>query len=279
METASSLKNEPTPPSEDIDIKRPNLGEQLQMSLPFSVTGDPPIGKQIADIILGAIANAAFEVVKSLAELIRFNCDAILRGNKGLVDVGDRLRQENQRASASFPNLEELLQAEFAGDGLVLNQVYDYFSDVSSILDPIEVCRLLNSQTEVEEETYNNILQYNSTYPLQEIRKGINTIGKINSYFARMSQYVDTVTFCNEIINNNVLQVVENCNICLDEDFFESSPALEELINIAENGIQLEAPPIEFLCPDSPNYLENPIATTILPNLFNNILDLSLIHI
>lgn len=273
VETASSLKNEPTPPSEDIDIKRPNLGEQLQIGLPFSVTGDPPIGKQIADIILGGIANAAFEVIKSIVELIRLNCDAILRGNKGLIDVGDRLRQENQKASASFPNLEELLQAEFAGDGLVLNQVYDYFSDVSSILDPIEVCRLLNSQTEVEEETYNNILQYNSTYPLQEIRNGINTIGRINSYFARMSRYVDTVTFCNEIINNNVLQVVENCNICLDEDFFESTPALEQLISIAENGIVLEAPPIEFLCPDSPNYLENPIATTILPNLFNNILD------
>jgi hypothetical protein len=273
VESASSLKNEPTPPSEDIDIKRPNLGEQLQIGLPFSVTGDPPIGKQIADIILGGIANAAFEVIKSIVELIRLNCDAILRGNKGLIDVGDRLRQENQKASASFPNLEELLQAEFAGDGLVLNQVYDYFSDVSNILDPIEVCRLLNSQTEVEEETYNNILQYNSTYPLQEIRNGINTIGRINSYFARMSQYVDTVTFCNEIINNNVLQVVENCNICLDEDFFESTPALEQLISIAENGIQLEAPPIEFLCPDSPNYLENPIATTILPNLFNNILD------
>ena len=273
VESALSLKTEPTPPSKDIDIKRPNLGEQLQIGLPFSVTGDPPIGKQIADIILGAIANAAFEVIKSLAELIRLNCNAILRGDKGVIDVGDRLRQENQRASASFPNLEELLQAEFAGEGLVLNQVYNYFSDVSSILDPIEVCRLLNSQTEVEEETYNNILRYNSTYPLQEIRDGINTIGKINSYFSRMSQYVDTVSFCNEIINNNVLQVVENCNICLDEDFFQSTPALEELINIAENGIQLEAPPIEFLCPDSPNYLENPIAKTILPNLFNNILD------
>jgi hypothetical protein len=116
VESALSLKTEPTPPSKDIDIKRPNLGEQLQIGLPFSVTGDPPIGKQIADIILGAIANAAFEVIKSLAELIRLNCNAILRGDKGVIDVGDRLRQENQRASASFPNLEELLQAEFAGD-------------------------------------------------------------------------------------------------------------------------------------------------------------------
>ena len=272
VQTASSLQSEPTPPSIELDIKRPNLGEQLQIGLPFSVTGDPPIGKQIADIILGAIANGAFAVIKSLVELIQFNCDAILRGDTGAIDVGSRIRDENRRAAGSFPNLEELLQAEFAQDDIPLELVYNYFSDVSNILDPIEVCRLLNSQREVEPFTYTKILDFNSAYPLIQIRNNVNTIGSINSYFARISQYVDTVSICNDIINNNILQVVENCNICLDEDFFDSTPALEELIRIAEDGIEIVPPQIEFLCPDSPNYLENPVATTILPNLFNNIL-------
>jgi hypothetical protein len=270
VQTASSLQAEPTPPSEELDIKRPNLGELFAAELPFSVNGD--IQGQIKDIILGAIANGAFAVIKSLVELIRFNCDAILRGETGVIDVGNVIRDENQRAAASFPNLEELLGAEFAQDNLSLDQVYNYFSDVSSILDPIEVCRLLNSQREVEPFTYTKILDFNSTYPLLEVRNNINTIGSVNSYFARISQYVDTVTVCNNLINNNIMQVVENCNICLDEDFFESTPALDELIRIAEDGIEIIPPPIDFLCPDSPNYLENPIATTILPNLFNNIL-------
>jgi hypothetical protein len=272
IQQASSLQSEPTPPSKEINIKRPNLGELFSDQFkPFSVNGD--IKDQIKDIILGAIANAAFEVIKSLVELIQFNCGSILRGNTGAIDVGSRIRDENQRAAVSFPNLEELLEAEFAQDGLALDQVYTYFSDVSSVLNPIEVCRLLNSQREVEPFTYAKILDFNSDYSSPQIRNNINTIGSINSYFSRISQYVDTVTFCNDIINNNILQVVENCNICLDEDFFDSTPALDELIRIAEDGIQIAPPPLDFLCPDSPNYLENPIATTILPNLFNNILD------
>ena len=271
IQQASSLQSEPTPPSKEINIKRPNLGELFSDQFkPFSVNGD--IKDQIKDIILGAIANAAFEVIKSLVELIQFNCGSILRGNTGAIDVGSRIRDENQRAAVSFPNLEELLEAEFAQDGLALNQVYTYFSDVSSILNPIEVCRLLNSQREVEPFTYAKILNFNSDYPSPRIKNNINTIGSINSYFSRISQYVDTVTFCNDIINNNILQVVENCNICLDEDFFDSTPALDELIRIAEDGIEIAPPPLDFLCPDSPNYLESPIATTILPNMFNNIL-------
>ncbi len=271
VQTASSLRAEPTPPSKELGIERPSLGEQLQ--LPFSVNGD--IHKQIANIILGAVANAAFEIIKSLTELIQFNCNSILRGpDRPPVDVGEILRNENDRAGIDFPNLEEKLQAEFAADGLQLQQVYQYFSDVSlEILDPIEICRLLNSQTEVEQTTYNNILQYNETYPLQQIRDNVNTISAINGYFASMSRFVDTVTICNDIINNNIAGIVENCEICLDEDFFEASPALEELIRISEEGIQIQPPQIDFLCPDSPNYLENPIATRILPDLFDTILN------
>ncbi len=279
VQNASSLQSEPTPPSEDLEIERPTLGEQLSVDFPFSVTGSPPIGKQIANIVLGAVANAAFEIIKSLVELIQFNCNSMLRGAGQIpIDVGDILRKENDKAALSFPNLEELLRAEFGSDGLELEQVYTYFSDVSEILDPIEVCRLLNSQTEVEQVTYDNILQYNQGYSLEQIRNNINSISAINGYFARMSQYVDTVSICNDIINNRVVRVIENCNICLDEDFFDSNPALDELINISENGIQILPPEIDFLCPDSPNYLENPIANRILPNLFDTVLDTTKIY-
>ena len=275
VQTASSLRAVPTLPSKEMGIERPSLGEMFKEQFkPFSVQGDPPIGKKIANIILGAVANAAFEIVKSLVELIQTNCNALLRGKGRIpIDVGEILRNENNKAGVNFPNLEELLEAEFAAEGLSLGQVYTYFSDVSEILDPIEVCRLLNSQSEVEQTTYNNILEYNQSYSLEQIRNNVNSISAVNGYFARMSQYVDTVSICNDIINERIVSVIESCNICLDEDFFESSPALEELIRITEEGIQIQPPPIEFLCPDSPNYLENPIAKTILPNLFDSVLD------
>ena len=276
VDAGSSLRREPTPPSKELGLRRPNLKKYLDLPDPFSVTGD--IHKQIKDIILGALANGAFEVIKSLAEMVRFNCDALLRGEVGTIDLGDRLRNENNRAANTFPNLEDLLANEFAQAGLTMEDLYGYFTDVSAILDPIEICRLLNSQNAVENSTYNNILQFNSTYSLAAIRQ-ITTVGAVNSYFLRMSKYVDTVTLCNDIINNNVLSVIENCEICLSADFFDGNPALQQLIDIAENGVQVEPPIPEFLCPDSPNYLENPVATTILPNLFNNILDTTKIYL
>ncbi len=276
VQTGASLRMEPTPPSKEMDIKRPNLKKFLEIPKTFSVTGD--IHLIIKDIILSALANGAFGVIKSLAELVRFSCDALLRGETGAVDVGDRLRRANDQAALTFPNLNDLLAAEFAAAGLTLEDLYGYFSDVSTILDPIEVCRLLNSQREVEPTTYNNILTYNSTYSLEGIRRNMNTIAAVNSFFEKMSQYVDTVTLCNDIINNHVVQIVENCEICLSDDLFDANPALQELIDIAENGVIVKPPPIELLCPDSPNYLDNPIASTILPNLFNNILDTTKIY-
>jgi len=279
IQTASSLQNEPIPPSQEINLTRPNLGELLQLEPPFSITGDPPIQDRIRDLILGGIANGAFAVIKSLVELIQFSCNGALREATGVIDIGDTIRQQNQQALLSMPNLDGLLASKFAQDNLDLDQVYDYFSDVSSILDPIEVCRLLNSQTEVQSYTYTKILEFNAAYGLAQIRNSVNTVAAINGYFASISQYVDTVTVCNDIINNSILQVIENCEICLDQDFLDSTPALDEVARIAEEGVEIQPVRPEFLCPESANYLENPIATTILPNMFNSALETTKIYL
>ena len=74
VESASSLRKEPLKPSKELNIERPTLAMKLKdPAAYFSVSGDPPIGQQIKDIILNALANAGFEVIKSLAEMIQFN--------------------------------------------------------------------------------------------------------------------------------------------------------------------------------------------------------------
>ena len=281
VNTASSLRSMPIPPSQEVNIQRPNLSGIFKDAAKFfSVTGSPPIGQQVADIILNTLANAAFEVIKSLAELLQFNCAAIWQNILGQVDVGEELMNLNNQAVAAggLPNLAALLDQQFAQFGINADQAYAYLSDLSAILNPVEVCRLLNAQQEVENSTYNKIIGYNSSYPNIPISQNISNRGQINAFFAAASSHIDTVSVCNSIINDNIVAVVESCNICLDEDFVAPNQALADLIDIADNGITLQIPDIDFLCEDSINYIENPIAQRILPNLFNNVIDTTKIY-
>ncbi len=279
--TASSLRDAPMPPSDEVNIRRPSIGEQfLDPAKLFSVTGSPPIGQQIAEIILNTLANAAFEVVKSLAEMIQFNCADIWSGLLGQVDIGDELQRLNNQAATAggIPNLATLLQEKFSQFGINPDQAYAYLSDLSNILDPIEVCRLLNSQREVENSTYSKILNFNQTYSNEAISINISNRGQVNAFFTAASSQVDTVSICNDIINNNMMAAVQSCNICLDEDFVAPNQAISDLIDIAENGITLQIPDIDFLCEESVNYLQNPIVQRILPDLFTNVLDTTKIY-
>ena len=277
VDTATSLRNEPIKPSMELNIERPEMSFKLKdPAYYFSVNGD--IGAQIKDIILSALANAGFEIIKSLAEMIQLNCGEILKDLAGAVDLGREIRERANHAALDIPNLEDLMEAQMAQYDLSLEEGYTYFTEVSQILDPRQICRLLNGPTEVLDSTIDDLIEFNKAYPVAGVQNKLVTRTAILSYFQSLTDQIDTVTFCNDIINEHIMKAVESCNICLDTDLFEANPAIKDLIDIAENGITLIPPKIDFLCPESENYLENPVATRILPNLWNNILDTTKIY-
>jgi len=277
VDVASSLRNEPTKPSMTLNIERPTLTEKLKNPASyFSVSGD--LGEQIKNVILNALANAGFEIIKSLAEMIQLNCGEILKELAGSVDLGREIRERANHAALSIPNLEDLMEQQMSQYDLSLEEGYSYFTDVSRILDPRQICRLLNGPREVLDSTIYDLIEFNKAYPIAGVNNKLVTRSAIMSYFQALTSQIDTVTFCNDIINEHILSAVSNCNICLDADLFEGNPAIQDLIEIAENGITLVAPKIDFLCPESENYLENPVSTHILPNLWNNILDTTKIY-
>ena len=274
-----SFNSPPTLPSMQVDMERPSF-DSIKIGSYFSITGDPPLKKRIVDMLLGVVAQAAFEVIKGLAEFITFNCGDILDGERGTVDCGAEIKNRNQMAVPSFPDLPELLSGISENYGLALDDAYNYMSDVSIILTPIEICRLLNSPRLVTEETIENILAFNEEYPDEMVRLNLNTRIKIVSFFQSSTFNIDTTTMCNEIVQQTLLVAVEGCEICLDQGtILGMQPGIEALIDLAENGFQPPPPsPPDFLCPEHDSYLSNPIAEITIPNLFNQFMDTAAIY-
>jgi len=282
LQQSVSFNAPPIPPSAQIDIKRPNLGllfKDLKPEAYFSITGDPPLSKQIADHFLNTIAQAGFEVIKALAELLKFSCADVLDALHGVIDCGEEIKRRNIEASAAFPDLTTQLSEDAFSRGMTLEEAYEYFSEVSKILSPIEVCRLLNAPGQVTEETIENILEFNINYPLQAVQLNLDTRMKITSFFSAMTRNIDSVSFCNEIINDHIIAAVEGCQICLDTDVYQSTGVVDAVAGIAEHGVVIAAPAIpDFMCPERESYMANPIATRVIPRLMNNILETTKIY-
>jgi len=92
-----------------------------------------------------------------------------------------------------------------------------------------------------------------------------------------MSSNIDTVSFCNEVIEDTILANVESCKVCFDG--FQAYPAIETLAQIAEHGFEPVIPPPDFMCQDSESYLSNPIAEVIIPRLFNDVMENTQIYL
>ena len=272
----------PLPPEH---MTRPNLGivfEDLKPKNYFSVTGSPPVSKKIQDVFLNALAQSALEIIKGLAEMFKIGCSDMLDNIFGEVDIGSELKRRNLEANVIFPDLAGELQNTTDQLNMSLEETYEYFSEISAILTPTEVCRLLNSQLEITDATIEKILEFNENYPLEGVQLGLNSRTAILAHFGQMTGYIDTVSFCNDIINENIVRVIADCKICPVEELLPDDPivpVIEVLTNIAENGVQLPIPPMpDLLCSESANYIENPVATRILPNLMNNIVDTAKIY-
>jgi len=283
LQGSVSLNSPPTPPSSQNGLSRPNLGITFSKMKPkeyFSVNSHT--SKKIGDVFLNALAQGGLEIIKGIAEMFKIGCGDMWDAMLGAVDIGSECKRRNLEANIMFPDLTLDLEAAATQIGITLKEAYDYYSEVSTILTPIEVCRLLNSQDEVTAATVEKILEFNENYPAQGVQLALNSRTAILSHFGAMTGYIDTVTFCNEIINDYVMNAISGCEICIDPDDAPDNPIvpiIEELADIAENGIQIPLPPMpDLLCSESSNYIESPVATQLIPNLMNNIVDTTKIY-
>ena len=275
-------------------LERPSLGD---FKAYFSITGDPPLYKQILDIVLNALANAAFEIIKSIADMIKYNCDDIFQEDIGSMAAGEEL-QARMQPNSQFqeipaipggiadefwapppPDHMDHLEHLFLAIGFeTVSAGFLYLNLVSGVLNPSEICKLFNSPQDVAQETLDRIVAYNRTYPEDPAAmKNLDTYTAITNFFFEAAKLVDTTSLCNDYLNSVAerLQKGDWCPVCFDDGAFADNPAINELVNIIEGDIPMEiyVPEFDFTCPDSEYFLNNPVITAVIPNLFYTLIE------
>ena len=278
----TSPRNGPNP------LARPTLGD---FSSYFNITGDPPIGEQILDIILKALANGAFEIIKSIADMLKYNCEALFNADIGAMDAGEELKAHLQSNSdrTDVPAIDGGIADDFWNDPASefadflrgvssrygfpnSNDAFLYLSEVSLILSPDEICKLFNNSKDVGQNTLDKILQFNSTYTVGTVAQKMNYYNAIISFFADFSSQVDTTGMCNDYAND-IASRMTDCVICIDEGVLADNQAVAELALIIDNGIEIPVPEPDFLCPESETFIDNPVLRYTIPNLFNTYME------
>jgi hypothetical protein len=273
-------------------LERPDLGD---FKAYFNITGDPPLWKRILDIILGALANAAFEIISSIADMIKFNCDDLFQQDVGQMAAGEELiaAMQPQSQRTEIPAIDGGITDDFwapppgdhadhlshvfirAGFETITDGIL-YLNLVSTILNPSEICKLFNSPKDVPQDTLDRILNFNLEYPdAPEAMNTLSNLSAVSAFFFDSAAMVDTTSMCNEYLNSvrDRLEAGGQCQVCFDYGALDAMPAVNELALIIDGGLQIVAPEIDFTCPDSEYFLENPVITTVIPNLFYTLVE------
>tara|TARA_B100000700_G_scaffold150974_1_gene167666 strand:- start:84373 stop:90009 length:5637 start_codon:yes stop_codon:yes gene_type:complete len=245
------------------EISKPDI--DLEMFKPFSLTGD--IWKQILKALLDGLRNAVLEIMKELAKLISEACDFNnpYANDYGARDITEFLPQTPGNIYGANPNAAALLNRPMPPDDL-----YAYLQDLSNILSSLEICLLFTNRDLVSDELSLRIIDYNRTYPHPYVNTQLLTVNAVMAFFANLSEIVDVTSLCDEIVDG--AYEINQDNICLtEEDVANAIDAqdIDSLLDLIENGLQLDLPPINFDCPDKEGFISNPLIERSVPQILN----------
>jgi hypothetical protein len=253
----------PPPQQPAASISKPDI--DLEMFKPFSFTGD--IWKQILKSIIDGLRNAVLEIMKELANLLHELCDFNnpFADDFGAQDITDFLPTEPDIYGAN-----SALQAMADRMGVPRATIYQYLADVSSILSSMEICFLFTDSSQVTDELLKRIMVYNSTYDNEYVKTVLTNRNSIMAFFANVATLVDVTKLCDEIAD--ALYELNQDDICLTEadlaDALERQN-IDSLLDLMENGLQLELPPVNFECPDKAGFIDNPLFSRAVPETLN----------
>jgi len=272
LEIAGMIEDYERPKIKGDLIKLPEFPE---IKFPNPITGDPPLWKQIVDMLLEILMELVMDLVLGLVEMIKLNCNNLhdrpeLLGN---LDAAQAMRDNLSPAAA---DIDPLLDNAFGQFQMNQEEGFDYLSAVSAVLTPMEICRLYNSRPDVLEPTVEKIAIFNTTWPAPSIQR-LQSRNQILSFFATLSPLANMTTICNDLVNDvDVRAAVEN--YCLNEADFAplaDQESIKKLADMLNNGIPVDPASLlpNLLCPEHPQFLDNPIVNRIIPSMFNSTAD------
>ncbi len=255
----------------------PDLPAVADISKPLISPEDFPIfaikgefKKQILKIIVDSLQQAVLQIVKKLADLLKYNCPL---NNPRAEDFG--ANNINDLIPPQETNIGAPSALDYIGGqrGLTAQEIGAYLSAISEILSSMEICSLFTRRAEVGPELLEKVIDFNEDYVLAYFKESVITPSQVMSFFSEMSQFVDVAPLCNEIANEVFVANQENISLCLTPANMPT-PALEELMQLAEEGIKLKLPEINLDCPDKENFINDPTITVTVPETFNMLAEL-----
>ena len=252
------------------DIRKPYINPDDLPKL-FTISGD--IWKEILDVVINTLQQTVLEMIQKLAELIKYHCPL---NNPRSEDFG-----ANDIANLIAPNLQT---PALSGEGSALDRVAAnlgmspaelmlYLSSVSQILSSMDICSLFTKRATVGPEILDRIIEFNRDYPLSYVSGHLTSYSTVLAFFAETSLMVDVTDLCNEVLNEVYFANEENINFCLTPGNLPTVD-VQEVVDMMENGINLEFPELNLDCPDKANFINDPTITISVPELFNTLTQL-----
>ena len=254
--------------------RKPPMGIKLpdiEIKIPiFSMTGglDKIMLKMIEDALMEIVA----ALIQAMADIIRDSCAAkdLSGGDYGELDLSDMFNINPDKDTPDVLGETEgtPLHACFEANNIPTAVGMQYISRVSNILNPSEICQLLKMSAPVN--VVEAVREFNEAYEEPAIVENLNTHTAIVTFFGCLGDMVDIDSICDTLVSNNILPNVDD--VCFNESNLLSATDLfnlNNLLDMLENGIQLEIPEINITCPTKPGYIPNPLVDRSIPQLIS----------
>ena len=257
----------------------------------FMIKGD--LWKTVLNAILNSVQKALLSLITQLAALLKELCNFNnpLAADYGSNDLGGML-QDNlpDPVGGTFPNplapsagaggqdLQDILDA--AG-GMTPEELFDYLSDLSSILTSLDICLLLNEPPIISDALMDRMIEYNLQYDNPAVVTTLSQPAALMEFFRLLAGAVDVTPLCNLVVNS--LIELNQDNICLTEDdlaalSLEEQNLIDDLLDIIENGVPTDMLPpggggpgdTNFDCPDAEGYVEDPVMKKLIPETLSD---------
>jgi len=221
---------------------------------------DADISKMIKDILVDAVQEIVLEIITSLAELLKENCNFNNPNSTdyGAVDLAELLPSPNTPLTGGESQLDQLA----AANNLTTQELRNYVRALSSILSSIDICTLFMERDAASPNLIGKIIDFNEEYANEFIKSNLTTPSSLMGFFSDLSKFVDVRDICEKIANTAYL--LNQDNVCL---IFEDADLLDDLIN------RLQMPEPNLDCPDKANYINDPTITMAIPETFNALVE------
>jgi hypothetical protein len=265
----ASLYEPPIIPRQGGDIRKPYINpDDFKM---FTIDGD--IWKQVLDVVIDALQQTVLEIIKKLADLLKYNCplNNPRAEDYGATSIPDLIAPDSNLPILTGPGSS--LDQIAVDLGLSTAEMIEYLRDISSILSSMEICQLFTQRASVGPDLLDKIIEFNQTYSHPYFKENGTEYSRVLAFFEKVSFIIDVTDLCNDVANEIFVANQENINLCLTPDQLPTVDA-QELIELMENGIDLKMPALNFDCPDKENFLRDPTITTSIPEMFNTLTNL-----